>query len=170
MKLSLRQHLGPISALLAVLLFIDLVWMTRDVVPSVVRAQLSFSRSGFEAVLARWSPLALQQVRDHFPIDFAFVLCFSTAGLLYGRRWLGQEPRPDIGARLLPWLLPAAGGLDVIENVLHLRFLSPAASAMPDEAYTLAGVAASCKWTLALLFLILCLRRWIRRRRSLNPS
>lgn len=87
--------------------------------------------------------------------DFGFIVGYSllilTLGRLLARRWLSG--RPARLARIVAWTGPAAGLLDVVENVGLFRVL---ADTTRDTWACLATAASWAKWILvigAVLFL-----------------
>jgi len=136
----------------ALALFAGMAWLTAPLQPGVTVLQLTFSREGFEGVLAAWA-VAGEEWRflRHFWLDYPFAL-------LYG--WLGWRWRHR---GLAGWLVLGAAVMDLLENTLHLGFMALPA-ALPEAVYLLAGWAAMVKFKLlAVAALVAGVRRWRRR-------
>ena len=160
-----------VAGTIAFLSFCGMTIYLRDLEPSILHAQLTFSSSGFESVAGRWSPEALEKFRRHFVVDFVCIAAYSLFGAQLGLR-LVRRLRPDStnaaastsaaaltsgrfdrrGLGLLPWLLPVAGACDVIENTLELLFLAARPRAFYEPAYSIAGAAAATKFALFGMF------------------
>lgn len=111
--------------------------------PSLVRLQLTFSPQAFHRVVGRWSADQQRRVRKHYAADYVLIALYSACGWSL---WASLSP---LGAAGL--CLPMAGLADVVENLLHQRFLSPTPPMSP-WLYRLAGAAASVKWVFLVLF------------------
>ena len=119
--------------------------------PNILALQLSFSGQAFWAVASAWGPEGVRQYLDHFPYDFVHPFVYGGMGLV----WVRDTPLFagwSAGVRRYwAWSLPVAGVCDLVENVLHIVLLS----SVPGSGHHLAlvaGLAASCKWTLAVRF------------------
>ena len=117
--------------------------------PNVIALQLACSEEAFDAILRQWgadgiryyqlSTLAIDYV---FPV--AYAVLFSSLIALLGSR-PGREPSTiHLGCLGMPLV---AGGLDWMENTLHLVVLS-GVIANRGPWILLAFIAASIKWGL----------------------
>lgn len=140
--------------LLTIFLFASMAYYLRDLKPSIVAAQLSFSREGFESVLSCWPPEQVQRFSRHFAVDYVFLVVYGAFGWRLGRQLNALHPTPNKVSLLLPWLLPTAAVFDCAENVLHQTFLSHPNGVL-ECAYFAAGLAALSKWCLTLVFIVL---------------
>jgi hypothetical protein len=145
------------SGLLSILLMAGMAAYLRDLEPSLLAAQFTFSRVSFEAVLSRWSPDQVARFAQHFKVDYLFLLVYGFFGWRFGRQRLFSHRSASKGRSVLPWLLPIAAAFDCLENMLHQSFLS---QPQGDSQYVLAGMAASAKWALTLAFLALAVHAW----------
>ncbi|MGE3955915.1 MAG: hypothetical protein AB7H96_04285 [Vicinamibacterales bacterium] len=143
---------------LGVCLLGSMGYYLHDLDPIPLAAQLTFSRESFNGVLSNWSADQVQRFKHHFAVDYVFLVVYGVFGWLLARR-LASQRNVIQGARLLPWLLPAAAAFDCVENLLHQVFTSH-----PDEMasglYTLAGTASLVKWSLSAVFGLLSGRAW----------
>lgn len=144
------------SALLASVLFALMAWQAAPLSPPIPALQLTFSRESFNAILEQWGAEGLARFRQHFLIDFPFLISYGLFGIL-----LAQRPAWQGIARLLP----SAALLDAIENGLQLGLLTWGNEA-PDLLYLVAGQVATAKWALLATFV---LRAGLRRRPATPP-
>lgn len=162
-----------VAGAIAFLSFCGMTFYLRDLAPSVLHAQLTFSSSGFEGVVGRWSPEMLERFRRHFVVDYGCIAAYSLFGAQLGRllvRRLQQgravdsedtrraAATSDLLSFVLPWALPSAGACDVIENTLELLFLAARPRLLFEPAYLAAGVAAAMKFALFGLFSLAAIR------------
>jgi hypothetical protein len=158
----MKSHGHRIAGFVAALLFVVMAIHSAPLSPTIPELQLSFSEAAFRAILARWGSEGLVRFRWHFAIDFPFLLAYGTWGYLLATRadlFAGLAGR----RRLLAWLLPAAAGLDALENLLHL-YLIRSDAGVPAILFPLAGSVAAGKWLLIAAFAASGLLALIRRR------
>lgn len=163
MAASPSRGVGVLAALAAGL-FAAMVAYTAPLTPGIPALQLSFSASAFDAVLTRWDAEGLRLFRNHFFIDFPFLLAYAVLGQrLVTRTRLFARHRP--GARsALAWALPLAAAADAVENLIHLRLVF-GGGPFGELPYLAAGSAASLKWLLIGGFAALAAAAWVRTRR-----
>lgn len=145
----------------AACLLVGMAYYLRDLQPPLVAAQLTFSRDAFEAVLSTWSAEGIRRFSQHFGADYVFLVAYGAFGWLLGRR-LAVRNAP--GAQVLPWLLPVAGVLDFVENVLHQIFVGMRPLGTHEVLYFVAGGSALFKFVLVLAFALLAVHAWRRNR------
>lgn len=120
---------------------------------AVLRLQTTLSAERVAAILAGWRDAGLLGAwARHFWLDFLHPFVYTAFLVALLARGLEARGLPRRWDALL--LLPiAAAAFDLVENVLHVSFLSaPAAIAAPWVA--LAGAAAIAKWALAAASLV----------------
>jgi Ni,Fe-hydrogenase I cytochrome b subunit len=133
------------------LLFAAMALYTSPLEPSIPAIQFTFTESAFNSVLNAWSPADVTRFKTHFAIDFPFLACYGALGYLLSTRTGLFRNVAQRTKSLLAVSLPVAAAADAIENALHLYFLygpAPVAQAL----YCAAGVAASIKWVLIVIF------------------
>jgi len=155
-------HGHRIAGLVAALLFVAMAIHSAPLAPTIPALQLAFSEAAFREILARWGTEGLLRFRWHFAIDFPFLLAYGTWGYLLATR---TQLFAGLAGwrRLLAWLLPAAAGLDALENLLHL-YLVQADAGVPALLFPLAGSVAAGKWLLIGAFVAIGFLAAIRRR------
>lgn len=155
-----------ILGLLCAALFAGITWYLRSLKPTIFSLQLAFSRRAFLAVLVAWEPQGVARFRKHFVADYAFLVCYGLLG--YGvatqTAWLSQAPVWPLLLSALPWLLPAAAVLDVVENGVH-RYLTRGQHALraPSGVFVATGGVCALKWLLIAVFATLALYAWVNR-------
>jgi hypothetical protein len=151
---------------LCVVLFLGITLYLRPLKPSIFSLQFAFSRRSFLAVLVAWESTGVARFRKHFVADYAFLVCYGLLGfgLATQAAWLSQAPlwQPLLG--VLPWLLPVAAVLDVVENGMH-RYLTRGQHALraPSAMFVVTGGASTLKWLLIAVFAALALYAWVNR-------
>ena len=138
-------------ALLTLLLFAAMAALTSPLQPSVPELQLTFTAAGFQEVIKHWSSDDLVRFRNHFLIDYPFLICYGWLGYLVATRSAVFAGLSAKAQRNLAWVLPVAALADALENLLHLVFISRT-EAFPAFLYFLAGLTASGKWLLIVSF------------------
>jgi hypothetical protein len=142
---------GAISLALALGLGI----YTRSLKPSVFRAQLTYNEESFRRVLAQWTPEGREVFAAHFRADYLFLVAYAGFGYFLARHLApGPGVLPSWLMLVFPWLLPVAAAFDATENILHQRFLSALPGALPAFWFVVSGVAASAKWLLVVIFIV----------------
>lgn len=133
--------------------------------PPLVALQFTFNQSDFEAVTRQWGPQGVALFRSHLYPDFALMACYALYGVLsvhYTRLFNMRYVPPFF------WycMLPMAALADVLENTLHLAITAPGAQ-VQAWLYCAAGISASVKFGLIVVFLLVAVRRgWVLRSRS----
>lgn len=133
--------------------------------PPLVALQLTFSREAFDAVAAQWGEQGVALFRKHLYPDFALMAAYALYGVCTVRytRLFHMRFVPPIF-----WyaIMPLAALADVAENMLHLAITAPQAQPL-DWWYCAAGISASIKFGLIVLFLLVIVRRgWALRARD----
>ncbi|MCI0520106.1 MAG: hypothetical protein L0Z70_07580 [Chloroflexi bacterium] len=133
--------------------------------PSIFALQLAFTPERFQSVLDQWGAAAVEAFVGGMWLDYFFPIAYALAlagwiAWLAGRR--GDAPRRwALALFSLPFI---AGGLDWVENSLHLLMLV-ALRSFPPAIVLLASLAAAVKWALAgvllLAVIVLALRRLV---------
>lgn len=143
------------------LLFVVMALHAAPLEPSIPRLQFCFSEACFNGVVAQWQAAGVERFKEHFWIDFPFLLSYGIFGHLLARRRFGVQSGPAV-SRLLS-ALPLAAVLDAAENALHLGFVH-APGALHAAWYGVAGVFATGKWLLIAAFAVgVFLAVWRRR-------
>lgn len=145
------QILGVIAVATGVGLGIFL----RRLDPSIVRLQLSFTRSGFESVWSRWSATDRERYRLHFVADVPFLACYGVAGYLFATRSPIFESAPTLGG-IAALSIVSAALADLLEDVIHLVLTRDPDSPLSALPYLVAGISASTKFALIVAFLAAC--------------
>ena len=150
---------GIVSALLFVLMALH----ATPLQPSIPLLQFCFSEACFNEVLAQWQAAGIERFKEHFWIDFPFLVSYGIFGHLLARQRFGVPSPLATGRWRLALALPLAAVLDAAENALHLGFVH-APAAFPELSYAVAGVLATGKWLLIVAFVIGGVRALWRRR------
>ncbi|MBL8428578.1 MAG: hypothetical protein JNJ95_01625 [Dechloromonas sp.] len=137
---------------LALGLFVAMVWHSWSLSPGIPALQLTFDERSFKTILAQWGPDGIGLFRQHFLIDFPVLLSYGAFGYLLARDSILFRPLDTWTRVLYGWAMPAAAALDAIENLLHLRLISEAATHAP-ALYLIGGVVATGKWLLIANFM-----------------
>lgn len=144
-----------LGAAAAVWLLALSVWLA-PLSPGLVSLQLTFSADAFQRVLLSWSADDLARVRWHFVADTVLLALYACFGFLWARRSPAAQVlrrRWRLAAMLA---LPLAALADLTENLLHQHLLDlPAGATAAAVVYLAAGLAASLKWALCLVFALL---------------
>lgn len=152
--------------LLCVALFAGITWYLRPLKPTIFALQFAYTRRAFMAVLVAWEPQGVARFRKHFVADYLYLVCYGLLGFGVATQtaWLSQAPLWWPLLCVLPWLLPVAAVLDVVENGLH-RYLSRGQHALraPSAMFVLSGGASTLKWLLIAAFAALALYAWVNR-------
>lgn len=148
-------------AILAAALLAAMTYLVGGLKPSLIAAQLSFSREAFDAIVGEWARTegSLDRFNRHFAIDYVFIVVFSLLGFLLGRRLVSQRPAGTVPS-MLPWLMPLAGIFDCIEDLLHQSFIAAGQQGAARLLYPVAGSAALAKHVLMIAFIALAVRAW----------
>jgi len=155
-----------IVALVSALLFTAMAIYTHPLTPCIPAIQLTFSESAFQAILDDWqSAGTYDRFKTHFALDFPFLVSYGVLGFLVSTRTRLFQNFSRPVKSLLSYTLPVAAVADAIENLMHLYFLSGAAPFISAQ-YLVAGVVASTKWLLILVFVCSALHACYRR----NPG
>jgi hypothetical protein len=155
-----------IFGLASIALMLALANHLRTVKPRVNKAQVTFTESGFRHIVRQWSPDQLAKVRSHFLLDYAFLVAYGGFGLSLAMALQHHVALPGPFATLIwPWVLPLAAFCDALENVLHQRFLRETPDTSPEWLFVLSGCAASAKWVLLVVYLVI-LGMWVMTPRS----
>lgn len=139
-------------SVLAALLFTAMAVFTSSIKPSIPELQLTFSESGFSEIAQIWSDADLEKFKQHFLIDFPFLLCYGALGYQIATRSRVFSGMATASRKFLALALPMAAMADAVENLFHLAFISGITSP-PEYAYFLSGLAASIKWLLIATFI-----------------
>lgn len=144
--LANRWILGLIAAVTASLTIVLGSILSPISSVELLRAQLTFSRDAFVAILDGWQTRGLLgHFRDHFDLDL-FIYPIAYGLLLASCIAFGLErtkaPHTRDRLILLPFL---ATFFDLIENLSHLRFLDDP-DAITKAAVAMTALVASLKW------------------------
>lgn len=149
-------------ATLAVLLYGLMIFHQRSLEPPVLALQFVYSRADFAEILTRWGAGAAL-LPANLLIDLAFVLAYG----LFGHRLATRTPLPTaLPVPLRPGfagLLPAAAGLDALENGLEF-YLAAHLDRAADALFLVAGLVSGGKWALIALFVALAVAALLRPR------
>lgn len=149
-------------ASLAVLLYGLMIFHQHPLEPPVLALQFVYSRADFAAILTRWGAGA-ELLPANLLIDLAFVLAYG----LFGHRLATRTPLATaLPAPLRPGfagMLPAAAGLDALENGLEF-FLAGHLDSAGDALFLFAGLVSGGKWALIALFVTLAVAALLRPR------
>lgn len=138
-------------AVLTALLFTAMALYTAPLSPSIPELQCTFTQGRFRDILSAWTPDGVSRFRNHFWIDFPFLLCYGALGYrLVTQTRLFRHFTPTT-RRTLTYAMPLAALTDGLENGLHLY--SVLSLTLPAEPFfLLAGIIASVKWLLIAAF------------------
>jgi len=139
--------------IVAAVLFVAMAIQAAPLQPSIPTIQFTFSEASFKSVLAQWGPSGISRFKWHFAIDFPFLLSYGLFGRLLGQDRVLRRTDSRSRRMLLVWSLPIAAVLDGGENMLHLSFVF-AAVTLPAWLYLTAGVIATAKWGLIVVFVV----------------
>lgn len=118
----------------------------------VLKAQTTFSRDAFVALVTGWQTAGLLgHYRHHYDVDMIhplFYAVFLASLLAYTLRRMGAEPARD---RLIA-IPVVACALDVVENLCHLHFLEDL-DAVSAPLVAVSALAANLKWLLVVVSL-----------------
>lgn len=142
------------SGAVALGLFVAVQALLGDLRPNLVVLQLSFDAAGFRQVLDMWGPAGVVRYRQHFALDFGFLLAYALFGVLAARQL----------AAAWPGLAAVAAVFDAGENGAHLWLLALPAP-LPPALVAGAALLASMKW-LALLGWVVTLGAAVSRHRT----
>jgi len=131
--------------------------------PSIPYLQFTYSESAFKAVLEQWGDAGKLRFRAHFAIDFPFLVSYGVFGYLLAKSSPLFARLSTSTRQWLSWCMPAAALLDALENLLHL-YLSSGAPSIPSPLYLTAGIVATSKWLLIVIFLISAGAAWLKNR------
>jgi hypothetical protein len=140
-------------SVLSALLFIAMVVQSEALMPSIPELQFTYTERAFRAILEQWQADGIARFKQHFSIDFPFLLCYGLLGYVIATRTAWFRTFPVRTKTVITWLMPSASFADAIENLLHLYLVS---TAPPFDAslYLFAGLIASLKWLLIALFVV----------------
>lgn len=142
------------SGLAAALLLGGLGWYLSPLEPGVLALQLAFTPRAFGSVVHAWPVEHLARYRAHLPVDGLLLLAYGTWGYRFASRGGLLAGAGAAVRRAAAWALPAAAAFDAVEDVLHWWLTAEPRFGVPLP-YALAATAASCKWLLILVFLVL---------------
>lgn len=152
-----------LTGALALGLFVAMAIHSAPLSPGIPALQLTFNEAAFKAILAQWGPDGIDLFRRHFRIDFPVLASYGLFGYLFVRYGYLFRQLDWTTRRLSSWTLPGAAGLDAIENLFHLQFISEPATDTP-ALYLIAGLVATAKWLLIANFgagtLYLLVAKW----------
>ena len=126
--------------------------------PNILSLQLTFHAGRYWEILGLWGEPGLAAYRGHFAYDGLHAVIYAVFGYLVATR---SGLFAADGARAMAraaWMLPAAGLLDLLENLLQLHILAGPFGAQ-TMAIPLSALCATCKWALALWFALRIGRR-----------
>ena len=138
-------------AIFSALLFAAMAIYTWPLKPSIPAIQLTFTEYAFKSILNSWNPEGISIFKAHFLIDFPFLVCYGALGYLISTKTKLFNSYTPMAKSLLALSLPVASAADAIENSIHLLFLFNAGP-FSQAQYFAAGVAASIKWILIIVF------------------
>ena len=149
-----RHHLK--AALALVLLFQLAILIILNPLPNpldALRLQLTFSAQEYSAITAAWTEAQRQAYLHHYYLDFIYPLIYAGALILLLKKFRSPVPQTILA---LPVLMAVA---DEIENICGLYLiLNP--DNLSQAVVVIGASAASLKWGLLLLILILLGRRY----------
>jgi len=122
--------------------------------PGIFDLQLAFTPERFQFVMEQWGEAAMQNYVTGMWMDYIYPVAYAMAlGSLLA--WLTSRPNlPTARWHLFLFCLPfIAGGLDWVENSLHLLMLAVLHST-PSALVFLASLAAALKWILAAISIL----------------
>lgn len=119
--------------------------------PGILGMEFAFTESRAGALLEEWGDEGKAQARKNISLDFLFIAGYVSL-LVVVILWTMREDRAGRGwlwqhGKTVVWLTLAAGGLDVIENLL-MRHVVRSSSAVGTVPVAAAGVAATLKFAL----------------------
>ncbi|WP_430459671.1 hypothetical protein ACQUQU_10685 [Thalassolituus sp. LLYu03] len=128
----------------------------------LIKLQLTFDASTFNQLLGNATAAQIQALQQHYLFDYVHPVWYGmmTLCLLSWLMTLNQLP-----ARWNWLFIPAIvfPALDVVENTLHSPWIYLHSTAS-DPWVLIAGLAASIKWSLALVYLVLAIGLAVRYR------
>ena len=138
-------------AIFSALLFAAMAIYTWPLKPSIPAIQLTFTENAFKSILSSWKPEGISIFKAHFLIDFPFLVCYGALGYIITKQTKLFSSYKPLAKSMLALSLPLATAADATENSMHLLFLYNAGP-FSQAQYFAAGVAASIKWILIIVF------------------
>lgn len=122
--------------------------------PNLLRFQLTFTKSGFDDVIATWGPPELACFRRHFYLDFAHPVWYGfLLAFLLAKAIPRDKAVPQMKGRLV--LIPILAAIcDGLENIVHCVPAFQGTLVQLDQpSIALAATFASAKWLLVVVSL-----------------
>lgn len=148
------MRLPWLSGLIALVLLGGLGWYLAPLKPGILALQLAFTPRAFGDIIHLWSVEDLARYRVHLLFDFVLVLAYSLFGYSLASRTRVFAGLARFGSSFARWCLPAAGGFDVVENVLH-GWLTEVPRFDVPLVYAVSASCSLTKWLLFALFSLL---------------
>lgn len=133
------------------LLFTVMAIYTWPLKPSIPAIQLTFTEYAFKSILSSWKPEGISIFKAHFLFDFPFLVCYGALGYLITKQTKLFNGYKPLAKSLLALSIPLAAAADATENLIHLLLLYKAGP-FSQAQYFAAGVVASIKWILIVVF------------------
>ncbi len=143
--------IAAVSLLVSAICFFAIWHRLRPLKPNVVFLQFTFTEEAFRRVLCLWGPDGVTRFNSHFPLDYGFLTSYAIFGASLGT-WISGHAASSVASSALPWLLPTAALFDAIEDQFHQRHVAAVDGSFPRVSFLAAGMTASAKWMLLLVF------------------
>ena len=137
--------------IMSALLFAAMAIYTSSLDPNIPSIQLTFTEREFNSILNQWNPSQVEIFKLHFLIDYPFIICYGSLGYLISKRTDLFGRFTQTTRKLLAISLPVAAIADAVENALHLIIIY-SGGPFDQAPYFAAGIAASTKWLLIVIF------------------
>ena len=153
---SLHEAFGWIAATLYVVMVIYLL----RVRPTILSLQFTFSPGAFHSVVAAWSEAASSRIRNHYFLDFPFLVSYGLFGYFLVEETSLFAHLSHAMRNVAQWLLPFAAVVDAMENMLQISILRRPRSTILPHYYVFSGVFAVIKFGAILSFFSLLFIAW----------
>ncbi|HNQ04916.1 MAG TPA: hypothetical protein PKH69_09920 [Thiobacillaceae bacterium] len=121
----------------------------------ILSLQFTCSAEAAQHLLNSWRGGIIRHASLSLYWDFAFALAYGLSLALLTERFMHHAQTVRHGFPVwLAWLPLLAAGLDVLENLFHLRLIQQASAAGQSWTPGLACAFALCKWGLLALWLL----------------
>ena len=162
--MSVRRQLLWSIGLAALVLFASMQFVLAGLDPNIAALQLSFTPEAFREVLRAWKQPGVDAYRSHFPLDFAFLICYAILGYMLATGTSVFARLTGKRSTQLRSVLPIAAAFDACENISHVRMLASDAAITPI-AVALSGTFSLVKWLLTIAFVVAAVASLVVRRR-----
>ena len=150
-KLGVKKYILMFFVIFLIIEFIMIFIMKDLSIKEFLELQVTTDKGKFLEILSSWSELELSAYRNHFYLDFLYLISYSLLLFSLISYYFNKAHVENRGTvfLLLPFVIAI---LDIIENTFHIFFIV-VNNEMPKIFVMLSGVFSIQKWVLVAVVL-----------------